>query len=112
MYYLHSFDIMNKTKTFRILLYNFGGNTNDERKEKGIWFEFSERFSLGICFSVDEGGTAAVYVHSSGFSALYGRSNFSDYHREMLSHSPAAEKAHSFVLCIRRSWLYGLYDYL
>lgn len=67
---------MNKTKAFRILLYNFGGNTNDERKEKGIWFEFSECFSLGICFSVDEGGTAAVYVHSSGFSALYGRSNF------------------------------------
>ena len=30
LYYLHSFDIMNKTKAFRILLYNFGGNTNDE----------------------------------------------------------------------------------
>ena len=30
LYYLHLFDIMNKIKTFRILLYNFGGNTNDE----------------------------------------------------------------------------------
>ena len=84
--------------------------TSEKKKVFGL--SFSDCFSLGICFSVDEGGTAAVYVHSSGFSALYGRSNFSDYHREMLSYPPAAEKAHSFVLCIRRSWLYGLYDYL
>ena len=80
--------------------------TSEKKKVFGL--SFLSVFLWASAFPL----TKVAQQQFTSIPLLYGRSNFSDYHREMLSHSPAAEKAHSFVLCIRRSWLYGLYDYL
>lgn len=69
--------------------------TSEKKKVFGL--SFLSVFLWASAFPLTKVAQQQFTSISSGFSALYGRSNFSDYHREMLSHSACRRK--STFLC-------------